>query len=212
MQSKTIILAGLALALAGPVVLAQTKAAAPADKPAAAASGSTMSAEDRAAKQAKIRSMRDATLKRLYKANPAVKDEIAKAEGYAVVDASQINVVLLVASNGAGIVVDNAKNTEVFLKMSKIGTGPGVGQKKFKQILVFKSRKLLEQFTTIGVDVAASADATIKREGEKGTMVMDGTVSFNPDLAVYQITDSGVMLQANWGGVTYRPDADLNVK
>jgi hypothetical protein len=40
--------------------------------------------------------------------------------------------------------------------------------------------------------------------------VLDGTVSFNPQLVVYQITDSGAMLQANWGGVAYLPDTELN--
>jgi hypothetical protein len=56
----------------------------------------------------------------------------------------------------------------------------------------------------------AIADATFKREnGDKG-MVLDGSVSFNPELSVYQITDKGMLLQANWGGVGYLPDSDLN--
>jgi lipid-binding SYLF domain-containing protein len=213
MHRKLTSLTVLSLILACPMALAQDKQKASANgtKPAAPAVSSSMSPADRAAKQAKIRSMRDETLKRLYKTQPQARDEIAKAEGYAVVDASQRNLVLLVTSNGAGIVVDNKGGKETFLKMNKVGTGPGLGNKKFKQILIFKNRKLLEQFATVGADVSASADATFKREnGDKG-MVLDGSVSFNPEMAVYQITDSGVMLQANWGGVAYLPDADLNV-
>ena len=41
-------------------------------------------------------------------------------------------------------------------------------------------------------------------------MTLDGSTSFNPSLSVYQITDSGALLQANWGGVAYTPDSELN--
>jgi len=41
-------------------------------------------------------------------------------------------------------------------------------------------------------------------------VAVDPNVSFNPLLSIYQITDSGALLQANWGGVAYLPDADLN--
>jgi hypothetical protein len=43
-------------------------------------------------------------------------------------------------------------------------------------------------------------------------MVLDGSTSFNPMLSVYQVTDSGMLLQANWGGVAYLPDGTLNAK
>jgi len=62
-----------------------------------------------------------------------------------------------------------------------------------------------------GADVGASADATFKTSGTKG-LTLDGSTSFNPHLSVYQITDSGALLQANWGGVAYLPDGELNAK
>ena len=171
---------------------------------------STMSDKERATKQAEIRKMREDTLQRLFKAKPQVKAEIAKAVGYAVFDASQTNIILLVTSTGAGLVVDNASGKETFMKMKKVGTGPGVGYKKFKQILVFKNRNLFDLFVTVGADVAVNADATVKLDADKKGIVLDGTTSFNPELSVYQLTDRGVMLQANWGGVAYLPDSDLN--
>jgi hypothetical protein len=92
--------------------------------------------------------------------------------------------------------------------MKRAGTGPGVGYKKFRQLMVFKDRTLFDQFRKLGADVGASADATMKIGG-KGVAV-DPNVSFNPKLSVYQITDRGALLQANWGGVAYAPDAELN--
>jgi hypothetical protein len=74
---------------------------------------------------------------------------------------------------------------------------------------VFKDRKLFDTFTTLGADVGASADATFKTSDAKGVQ-LDGSTTFNPLLSVYQITDRGALLQANWGGVAYMPDSELN--
>jgi hypothetical protein len=209
MNAKIFAVLGAALISMSTLVIAEESKDGARAKP-AESSKSQLSEKDRAAKQAKIRTMRDLTLQRLYKTNPATKAEFAKAVGYAVFDASQTNIILFVTSKGGGVMVDNASEKETFMKMNKVGTGPGVGHKKFKQILVFKSRGLFDAFATLGADVAASADATMKlKEGDKG-IVLDGGSSFNPELSVCQLTDSGVMLQANWGGVAYRPDSDLN--
>jgi lipid-binding SYLF domain-containing protein len=209
MNARMFALLGFALiSMSAPAIADENKDGAQANP--AETSKAQLGEKDRAAKQAKIRKMRDLTLQRLYKTNPKARAEIAEAVGYAVFDASQTNIILLVTSKGGGLMFDNASQKETFMKMNKIGTGPGVGHKKFKQILVFKSRGLFDTFASLGADVTASADATMKlKEGDKGT-VLDGTSSFNPNLSVYQLTDSGLMLQANWGGVTYRPDSDLN--
>jgi lipid-binding SYLF domain-containing protein len=192
-----------ALIMAVPQVYAANEA------PAESANSQLTAAE--VAKQRKaILDMRDATLKRLYKAKPATRNEIAKAEGYAVFDSNQANVILLVAGNGSGVLVDNATGQPTFMKMHRLGTGPGIGFKKYKQILVFKSRKVLDTFKTVGADVTASGDATFKVSAHGDGKVMDTAVSFDPMISVYQITDKGILLQANWGGMAYLPNADLN--
>jgi lipid-binding SYLF domain-containing protein len=202
--------ATLALLMACTVPLAGAQGSAPENATATEAATNTLSASEQAEKQSTIRAMRDETIARLIKTRPEVKKELASAVGYAVFDASQTNLVLLVTSRGGGIVVDNASQKETFMKMTKLGTGPGLGHKKFKQVLVFKSRGLMEQFVSVGADVSVSADAVAKLRQEKKGLVLDGAASFNPNLSVYQMTDRGLLLQANWGGVGYLPDEALN--
>ena len=43
----------------------------------------------------------------------------------------------------------------------------------------------------------------------KGTEAVEA-VSFNPYVKVYQITDKGLLLQANWGGTKIVKDPELN--
>lgn len=173
-------------------------------------SSSTLSAAEVAKARSQILAMRDETLARLYKIKPSVKNEIAKADGYAVFDANQANVILLVAGNGEGILVDNATGQTTFMKMKRLGTGPGIGFKKYKQVLIFKSRKLVDTFKTIGADVTASSDMTIKLSEHTDGKVIDGVVSLDPKVTVYQMTDKGALLQANWGGMAYLPFDALN--
>jgi lipid-binding SYLF domain-containing protein len=169
---------------------------------------SKMSAADAAKKREAVLKMRDDALVDFYATKPEIKEELAKAIGYAVFDASQVNIVLFVGGLGGGVLVENGTGKQTFMKMTRAGTGPGVGYKKFRQLIVFKDRTLFDNFRTIGADIGASADATMKIGGTG--VAVDPNVSFNPLLSIYQITDSGALLQANWGGVAYLPDGDLN--
>ncbi|WP_153130576.1 hypothetical protein [Dechloromonas hortensis] len=171
---------------------------------------SSLSAEEQQKRRDGIRQMRDETLERLFKAHPKAREEIRKAVGYAVFDASQSNIILLVTGHGIGVAVDNGSKQETFMKMARLGTGPGIGYKSYKQVLIFKDKTLFNTFGTVGADVSASGDATLKLKDKGDNLVLDGTVSFNPLLSVYQMTDRGALLQANWGGVGYLPDGDLN--
>jgi lipid-binding SYLF domain-containing protein len=157
----------------------------------------------------KLRAMHAEALKDFYASNPKIQPELEGAVGYAVFDASQVNIVLYLGAAGAGVMVDNRDKKETFMSMTRAGTGPGVGYKSYRQLLIFKDRTVFDTFRTVGADVGASADATFKRSGSAG-LSLDGSSSFNPSLSVYQITDSGALLQANWGGVAYLPDDELN--
>jgi len=175
---------------------------------AACATPGGISADDAAKRRATIQSMRDDSLKVFYAANPNLRSELEGAVGYGVFDASQVNLVLYVGAVGSGLLVDK-DGKETFMKVTRAGTGPGVGYKTYRQLLVFKDQGLFDTFRTLGADVGASADATLKIGSGKGVS-LDGSTSFNPYLSVYQYTDSGILLQANWGGVAYLPDEDLN--
>jgi lipid-binding SYLF domain-containing protein len=178
--------------------------------PGATAGGgqSTIPAGEADKKRATLRKLRDDSLADFYATKPEIKEEVEKAVGYAVFDASQVNIVLFVGGLGGGMLVENGTGKETFMKMTRVGTGPGLGFKSFRQLMVFKDRSLFDTFRSVGADVGASADATMKI-GDKGVAIAPN-VSFNPLLSIYQITDRGALLQANWGGVAYLPDRDLN--
>lgn len=159
-------------------------------------------------KRRAILSMRDRTLEQLYKMNPEAKAEVESAVGYAVFDATGINVILLVGVKGKGIAMENGSNKATYMKMVRAGSGPGIGYKDYRMVFVFKSKRVFDRFTTLGMDAGASADATMKMGGRGKEAAY--AKSFNPSVKVYQITDKGLLLQANWGGTKFLKDSELN--
>jgi lipid-binding SYLF domain-containing protein len=119
-------------------------------------------AADDAAKKAERREavlkMKDATLERLYKEQPASKAVVTAAPAYAVFDATGVNLVLYVGGKGAGVLIDSATGKPTYMTMVRAGTGPGLGYKEFKQIIVFKTKKAVDLFLSAGIDVGSSFD------------------------------------------------------
>ena len=175
------------------------------------ATGSGQSKVDPAieARRQVLLDLRAQTVADLVARKPEIREEIANAVGYGVFTSTQYNIVLLVMGDGAGVLTDNRTGKTTYMKMARVGTGPGVGYKRFRQLIIFRNRDLFDTFGAVGADVSASGDATFKPGTGKG-LVLDGSISFNPMLSSYQLTDQGVVLQANWGGVGYLPDEALN--
>ncbi len=159
-------------------------------------------------KRRAILSMRDKTLAQLFETNPEAKAEVEKSVGYAVFDATGINVILVVGVKGKGVAVDNATKKTTFMMMTRAGTGPGIGYKDYRMVLAFKSKDVFDRFISVGMDAGASADATMKLKGQGKEAAYAS--SFNPNVKVFQITDKGLLLQANWGGTKFLKDKELN--
>jgi lipid-binding SYLF domain-containing protein len=151
----------------------------------------------------KTLTMADTALARLYAANPAVRKEIEQAAGYGVFDITTINAVLLVGAKGPGVIFDNKTRTPTFMISMRAGTGPGVGYQELYQIFVFKSQEALDQFK-----VGNKAGGDLMASTTVGTTAVQ--VSANPYIDVYQLSEKGYALQANYGGAVYLVDPNLN--
>lgn len=158
-------------------------------------------------KKANIRVMRNNTLKELYYKRPEAKAKIANAPGYAVFSNFGVNVILVSAGNGYGILVENDSGRETFMRMGQVGIGPGIGVKDFRAVFIFHSREDFQTFLYQGWDFGASAEATAV-SGDSGGEA-SGADSFS-NVEVYQFTESGISLQATIAGTKYWMDKELN--
>lgn len=157
--------------------------------------------------RAAVLAMRDEVLTELYRVHPPAKAEIEAAPGYAVFSNANVNVVLASFSGGRGVVQDNQSGRQTYMKMAEAGIGLGLGLKDFRAVFVFRDRATMERFVSRGWEFGAHADAAAKAAGQGGAvggeLLVDG-------IRVYQITRTGLALQATVKGSKYWQDETLN--
>ena len=155
-----------------------------------------------------IRNMETETLNRLYKEQPATKNKIKKASGYGVFANANVNLIFISAGTGYGVVVDNSTGKRTYMKMVRGGVGFGLGVKDYRQVLIFKSKEVMNKFVESGWEFGAHADIAAKA-GESGAEAsVEGAIG--EDIEAYSMTESGLALQATIAGTKYWKDKVLN--
>jgi lipid-binding SYLF domain-containing protein len=167
----------------------------------------TSGAHSKADKRQAIQDMKREVLGELYQSKPEVRAEITSAPGYAVFSNANVNLILASFSGGQGVVTDNHSGRQTYMKMGEAGIGLGLGVKDFRAVFVFHNRDALETFIDSGWEFGAHADAAAKAN-EKGGAV-GGEVLLD-GVTVYQMTESGLALQATVKGTKYWKDTELN--
>lgn len=151
--------------------------------------------------------MRQEVLAELYSIKPDTRGQIADASGYAVFSNANINLILASFGGCIGVVQSNANNADTYMRMGEVGIGIGAGVKDFRAVIVFHNAQVLERFMDVGISVGGQADAAAKA-GDLGAPV--GGEAIVDNITVYQLTQSGLALQATVKGTRYWQDADLN--
>ncbi len=164
------------------------------------------------AQRAKVRKDRDEILAKLYAAHPEAKEKIGKAVGYATFNNVNINLLLLSSGAGYGIVVDAKTKKETFMGMGSLGGGLGFGAKDLRAVFIFNNADVMKKFMESGWQFGAEADATAK-SGDKGlgASAKEGAVDTGGNaFEIYQMTETGISLQATIAGTKYWKDKKLN--
>ncbi|MCB1662005.1 MAG: hypothetical protein H6995_00835 [Pseudomonadales bacterium] len=158
-------------------------------------------------KRRAVLEMKEGVLQDLYAIKPSVKAQIAAAPGYAVFSNANISVIFASFSGGYGVVKNNHTGKHTYMNMGEVGVGLGAGVKDFRVVFVFHKEDSMQRFVEQGWAFGGQADAAAKA-GDKGAAV-GGEAMFD-NVTVYQLTESGLALQATLKGTKYWKDAELN--
>ena len=163
--------------------------------------------ESPAEKRKAVNQMKNDVLSQLYKEKPSVKQQIQSAAGYGVFSNANVNLVLASFGGGYGVVKNNKSGMSTYMNMGEVGVGFGLGVKDFRAVFVFHNQDTLNRFVESGWAFGAQADAAAKTS-DKGAAA-SGEVTID-NITIYQLTESGLALQATVKGTKYWKDAELN--
>ncbi len=151
--------------------------------------------------------MKNQTLTELFKIKPDVRSQLTNAPGYAVFSNANINLILASFGGGYGLVKDNRTKKHTYMNMGEIGLGLGLGAKDFRLVMVFHTGEAMQRFIKQGWAFGAQADAAVKARDKGAAVGGEATVD---NITIYQITESGLALQATVKGTKFWPNSELN--
>lgn len=158
--------------------------------------------------QQEIQKMRSEVLEKLYAEAPSARQQVENSAGYAVFSNIGINLLILSTGNGFGIAHNNETNTDTYMKMFSAGVGIGYGVKDFSAVFIFGTQEAFNYFIEQGWQATAQTDAAAV-SGKKGSAI-NYEIEIAPNVKLYQMTETGLALQATLQGTKYMPDKDLN--
>lgn len=139
----------------------------------------------------------------LLATNDRAKAQFDESAGYAVFRAAKAGF-LLTGAGGTGVAVNRDSGERTYMRMGSGGVGVGAGVQKYRLVILFQDQERLARFVDGGWDTATSAQAAAGKAG------VNATSSFVDGIAVYQLTDKGLMAQADLTGTRFWSSDKLN--
>lgn len=158
-------------------------------------------------KQQKILSMKNDVLTQLFKQKPYSRKVVEGSKGYGVFSNANINLFVVSAGTGYGVVKNMASQQHTYMNMAEGGVGLGMGVKDYRIVMVFHTQQAMDHFVHNGWTFGGNADAAAVAS-EKGASI-EGEAYFG-DVTVYTFTENGLALQATVKGTKFWIDSQLN--
>lgn len=143
------------------------------------------------------------TLEKLFAAQDSTRALYDRAAGYAAFSATKAGF-FVTGGGGTGVAVHKNSGKRVYMRMGTGGIGLGIGAQRYDLVILFETDAHLARFIQGGWDASTTAQAAAGKEG------ITFTSSFVDGVAFYQLTDRGLMAQADVSGTRFWSVDELN--
>ncbi len=164
-------------------------------------------AKDKTAKQTEVKNKAMHALQDFYKADPTIKDAVAKAPGFAVFTTYGLSFGLG-GAGGKGIAHDNMSKKNTYMSIAQASAGLQIGASDTRYLFVFDDAKSMADFIDSGWDASAAAGAGAGT-GKDEANVKAGAIAFTGGKA-YVLTKAGLQAGVALGGSKVWKDKELN--
>jgi lipid-binding SYLF domain-containing protein len=157
----------------------------------------------RESKRMKIDETAQETLNTLFATSPKAENLYEISYGWAVFD----NLKLAFGFSGGGgngVAKVRESGEKTYMQMGTAGIGIGLGINKYQVVFLFQDSRTFRNFVETGWQADATASAVAGQTGA------EAKTDFSNGLAIYQITDTGLMAHADIAGTKYWKNNKLN--
>jgi lipid-binding SYLF domain-containing protein len=154
-------------------------------------------------KRMKLNETAEEALQALFAENAKAKELYDASYGWAVFD----NLKLAFGFSGGGgngVASVKESGTKTYMKMGTAGVGFGLGANKYQVIFLFQDSQTYDNFVNKGWQADAGATASA------GTNAAEVKTGFVNGIAIYQMTEKGLMANADIAGTKYWKNDKLN--
>ena len=143
------------------------------------------------------------SLERLLAGDDKAQRLYDRAYGYAIFNITK-GALIVTGGGGTGVAVHKMSDKRTYMHMGMGGVGLGIGGQAFRLVILFEDELTFQEFISDGWHASSSANAVAGRNGA------NAEASFTNGIAVYQLTDAGLLLQADIAGSRYWRSKRLN--
>jgi len=152
--------------------------------------------ESKEEQRAQVDADEKAALARLFEESDQAKRLYDSAYGYATFDVIKVSLGLT-GGGGQGVAVNKATGARTYMRMGTGGLNFGAGGQLYQLVFLFEDSASFEIFVSEGWEAGASANAVA------GSLGANAGTTFINGVAVYQLTEAGLMLQLDISGTKY---------
>ncbi|HEU4616974.1 MAG TPA: YSC84-related protein [Gammaproteobacteria bacterium] len=152
-----------------------------------------------------IEQMAMKTIDELKMKRPDAAKLLDDAYGYAVFDTTKGGLIVT-GAGGTGVAMKKGGGRETFMHVGGAGVGLGAGLENYKLVLLFQDKQVFDQFVNGEWNASASAQAAAGREGKAAE------ANWENGVAIFRMTDAGLIAQADVSGMKFWVSDKLNTK
>jgi lipid-binding SYLF domain-containing protein len=158
---------------------------------------------DPVATKREIDEVASATLHSVLANSKAASALYEASYGYAVFDSRKASF-LITTGKGLGVAVAKNSGKRTYMHVATAGVNVGAGLQFYQGLFLFENKAAFDRFVNKGWQADATAGATL------GKASLEAQAKFTNGMAYYQISETGIMLDADITGTKYWKSHELN--
>jgi len=137
-----------------------------------------------------VNQVADTTIEQMVANDPEIQELLDNAAGYAVASVSTTKIPVIGGGYGLALLHDRENGTRTYINVTRFDLGAGVGVGKFRVLVIFENREMMEKFRDGTWHSTAGAESAV------GAQTVGRVTTRGEGYTVFYSSDTGVALTA----------------